>query len=186
MKQRIAALTASVVLCLTLISIYLTCGMYARYTTNGANPEQARVAKFGQLSLAMDATENVKLLPGSTESVTLDPRVSMTASEVAVAVYVYVTLPENSGWSYNEDTKSFSCGPILWKVEDAWFYLEKNDELCTYTFYQILAPGEALVNERIVVNGTMTVPQNYDDYYHMTDTDANMKIRFKTRAAQVD
>lgn len=184
MKQRIPALAAAIMLCLTLLSVCLTCGLYARYTTNGSGAEKARVAQFGQLSLTMDAAEGVKLLPGSIKSVTLNPKVTMTASEVAVAVYVYVSLPEGSSWTYNEAARSFSCGPILWTVAEGWIYLENEGQ--TYTFYRFLKPGDALTEEPVVQGGTMHVPQNYDDYYGMTDTDVNLKIRFKTRAAQID
>lgn len=185
MKHRISALAAATMLCLTLLSVCLTCGLYARYTTNGGGDEKARVAKFGQLSLAMDQTDKVKLLPGSIKSVTLDPKVTMTASEVAVAVYVYVSLPEGSQWTYDDDTRSFCCGPILWTVANDWNYLE-NDGKQTYTFYRFLAPGDSLNSEPVVVGGIMQVPQNYDDYYGMSNTDVDLKIQFKVRAAQID
>lgn len=184
MKQRIPVWTAALLLCLTLITTSLTCGMYARYTTGGTASERARVAKFGQLSLTMTEIENEKLLPGVTSTVVLDPLVSMTESEVAVVVYVDVTLPKNSGWSYKPGRKSFSCGPVLWTVAEDWTYLEEQNK--TYTFYHILAPGESLSDQQVVEGGGMTVPQNYDDYYSMSDTEVNLEIRFKARAAQID
>ncbi len=184
MKQKIMTLAATL-LCMTLISIYMLCNMYARYTTNGTAEEHARVASFGQVTLEMPETQDAKLLPGDT-SVTLDPKVSMPASEVAVAVYIYVTLPENSSWAYDATRRSFTCGPVLWTVAEGWDYLKQAEHAKTYIFRRFLEPKQSLAEERIVEGGTMKVPQNYDDYYGMTDTEVNMDIRFKARAVQAD
>ncbi len=185
MKQKIAFWTAALILCLTLISSGLTCGMYARYTTAGTGSDRARVAKFGQLALTMQQTQqNGKLLPGQAADVVLDPKVTMTESEVAVVVYVYVTLPEESDWRYDPVSRSFTCGPILWTVEEGWEYLEEKDN--TYTFYQILPPGESLADVPVVQGGIMHVPGNYDNYYGMTNAEINLNIRFKAKAAQID
>lgn len=185
MKQRIAFWAAGLILCLTLISTGLTCGMYARYTTGGTGSDHARVAKFGQLSLTMEQTQQKgKLLPGQTADVVLDPKVTMTKSEVAVVVYVYVTLPKDSDWEYNQQKRSFTCGPILWTVADGWEYLEEQDK--TYTFYRILPVGDSLEDVSVVQDGIMHVPTDYDNYYGMTNAEINLNIRFKAKAAQID
>ena len=187
MKRRIWASVAAALLCLTLLTTSLTCGMYARYTTGGTGTEHARVAQFGQLSLTMEQSQGGVLLPDM-NTLALNPLVTMTASEVAVKVCVEVTLPKDSGWQYNEDQKNFTCGPVLWTVEDGWTYFpdsnDKNDK--TYIFYQTLAPGASLTGVSIVKDGKMSTPANYDDYYNLTDADVNLKIGFKARAIQID
>lgn len=187
MKQRIAFWTAGLMLCLTLLTTCLTCGMYARYTTAGTASDRARVAAFGQLTLELnkpDGQESILLMPRKTASTALDPRVSMTKSEVAVVVYVDVILPEESGWAFDQAHNRFTCGEILWTVAAGWTYLEANGK--TYTFYHTLAPGEILEREPAVVDGIMTVPQTYDNYYDLSDSDAALDITFKVRAAQID
>ena len=45
-KPNIPMCAALILLCLTLISTHLTCGLYARYTSSAAGSDSARVAKF--------------------------------------------------------------------------------------------------------------------------------------------
>lgn len=90
-KQRhynIPMCLAGVLFCLTLISIHLTGGLYAKYTTRSESEDLARVAKF-------EVTENqtrfqqelvVDMTPGTyTSSITVDNQ-----SEVAINYVVTV------------------------------------------------------------------------------------------------
>lgn len=45
-KVNIPILAACILLCLTIFSVHLTSGLYARYTTTGTGQDEARVAKF--------------------------------------------------------------------------------------------------------------------------------------------
>lgn len=45
-KKNIAMYLACILLCLVLITIYMTSGLYARYTAEGTASDNARVAKF--------------------------------------------------------------------------------------------------------------------------------------------
>lgn len=60
---------AAVLLCLTLLSLYLLCGMYARYTSQDGGGDSARVAKFNvsESDSLQSYTYAVEIIPDTSE-----------------------------------------------------------------------------------------------------------------------
>ena len=100
-KMNIPMCAACVLLCLTMFSIYLMSGLYARYVTTASGGDGARVAKFGEATIAETGDfvadgsgKNVfKVAPGV--NLKKDARVSYTGSEVAVYLFVKVDASDN-------------------------------------------------------------------------------------------
>ncbi len=89
-KLNIPMCAALVLLMLTMISIHLTSGLYARYTTTASGSDSARVAKFditGNGTLTESAVVNI--LPGQTVKKTL---IIMSHCEVAVRYSLQVNV----------------------------------------------------------------------------------------------
>lgn len=67
---------AGILLCLTLFSMHLTSGLYARYTTSSGSGDEARVAAFGFYVKDGETTEYIQLeqirLPGDSQTVALN------------------------------------------------------------------------------------------------------------------
>lgn len=59
-KPNIALRLAALLLCLTLFSLYLLSGLYARYTVTGTAADSARVAAFQPTATITPATETIK------------------------------------------------------------------------------------------------------------------------------
>lgn len=89
-KVNIPMVLACVLLCLTLISIHLTSGLYARYTTTATASDSARVARF---EVEGTATEELKLdcrAKNGEYIITVQNN-----SEVTVEYILYVTMTAN-------------------------------------------------------------------------------------------
>ena len=148
---------------LTMITIYLLGGLFARYVSSGQGSDSARVATFGELTLTetgdFDGTENKKgmIIPGV--PITKDATVTFTGSEMATVVFVEVIVPEDT-WE-TADNRVFSYGGLSWTVASGWEYLDSdqyagNDR---YVFYKKLEPNTELNNEKIVKDGEISVSE---------------------------
>ena len=77
---------------LTIISIYLLSGLFARYVSSDQGSDSARVATFGNLTLTetgdFDGTDSKKgmIIPGV--PLTKNATVTFTGSEMATVVFV--------------------------------------------------------------------------------------------------
>lgn len=83
---------AVVLFCLTLLSVYLVTGLFARYTTTAQSSDQARVAAFSIQSGIQDGdtqskTVRTEIVPGAAQEVNI---VIHNKSEVAVEYTVKV------------------------------------------------------------------------------------------------
>jgi len=84
---------ASILLCLVLVSSYLVCGMFARYTTSASGSDSARVAKFEIQETGVSTISlNDPISPG--EKVT---RTLTVQNKSEVAVEYEVTVVNQSG-----------------------------------------------------------------------------------------
>lgn len=85
---------ASILLCLVLVSSYLVCGMFARYTTSASGSDSARVAKFeikgGEISSSMITAD---LVPGEIKACEIKIE---NKSEVAVDYEVIIKKMESN------------------------------------------------------------------------------------------
>ena len=148
---------------LTIISIYLLSGLFARYVSSDQGSDSARVATFGNLTLTetgdFDGTDSKKgmIIPGV--PLTKNATVTFTGSEMATVVFVEVVVPKDT-WE-TADNRAFSYGGMSWSVASGWEYLKKdlysgNDR---YVFFKILEPNTQLSGEEIVKDGVISVSE---------------------------
>lgn len=148
---------------LTMITVYLLGGLFARYVSSGQGSDSARVATFGNLTLTetgdFDGTDSKKgmIIPGV--PLTKDATVTFTGSEMATVVFVEVIVPENT-W-ITEDQMTFSYGGLAWSVDSFWEYLESdtNKGNVRYIYYKTLDPHAELDSQQIVKNGEISVSE---------------------------
>ncbi|MBQ8611067.1 MAG: hypothetical protein IJ412_05075 [Oscillospiraceae bacterium] len=167
-KLNIPMCLACVLLCLTLISIRMTGGLYAKYISTGSGGDSARVITFGELSLTEtgDFTaddKNAFIIPGV--DLVKDARVNFSGSEAAVIVFAEVQVSDK--WTISADSKtySFTSGStalMQWSIADSWTLLPRSSDslypLNNRVFYRVLQPNEALENAPILANeGKITV-----------------------------
>ena len=148
---------------LTIISIYLLSGLFARYVSSDQGSDSARVATFGNLTLTetgdFDGTDSKKgmIIPGV--PLTKNATVTFTGSEMATVVFVEVIVPKDT-WE-TADNKAFSYGGMSWSVASGWEYLTKDlyGGEDRYVFFKILEPNTQLSGEEIVKDGVISVSE---------------------------
>lgn len=148
---------------LTIISIYLLSGLFARYVSSDQGSDSARVATFGNLTLTetgdFDGTDSKKgmIIPGV--PLTKNATVTFTGSEMATVVFVEVIVPKDT-WE-TADNKAFSYGGMSWSVATGWEYLTKDlyGGKDRYVFFKILEPNTQLSGEKIVKDGVISVSE---------------------------
>ena len=148
---------------LTIISIYLLSGLFARYVSSDQGSDSARVATFGNLTLTetgdFDGTDSKKgmIIPGV--PLTKDATVTLTGSEMATVVFAEVIVPEDT-WE-TADNRAFSYGGMSWSVASGWEYLTKDryGGKDRYVFFKILEPNTQLSGEKIVKDGEISVSE---------------------------
>ena len=163
-KLNIPFCAGLVLLCLTLFSMHLTSGLYARYVTSDSAGDAARVIKFGNLTLSENVEWNDEqeiLVPGKD----ITKRVIIESSEPIpgfrltseVDTYVFVVVDDSDReWTYTSSTKTFNNGEyISWSVTDDWTYLGEYDGL--YVYYRYLEANEVLGETHFIKNDTITV-----------------------------
>lgn len=95
-KPNIALRLAALLLCLTLFSLYLLSGLYARYTVTGTAADSARVAAFQPTATITPATETIKYVYRNkplAPAYTVSYNIKVTnPSEVAVNCELVITL----------------------------------------------------------------------------------------------
>ena len=158
-KMNIPMCLAAILLCLTLISIHLTSGLYAKYISSASGNDSARVIKFGELTLTEegDFYEGNKLMIIPGVALTKKATVSFSGSESATYVFVEIT---PSKWS-TTDNKTFSLmsngkTAMQWNVAEGWLFLKSDNG--TYIYYRELTPNTELIATDIIAeNGKIAV-----------------------------
>jgi len=165
--MNIPMVLAGVLLCLTLLSVHFSSGIYARYTTSADGNDSAKVASFGNLTLEetgsfSNASKTAIIVPGV--DLIKNAAVSFSASEVSVYVIVEAELSGN--WE-TTDSKTFVIentdktdgedeNLLSWSVASDWTFIEKTGN--RYAYYIELEPNEALEKFPFVAeNGKITV-----------------------------
>lgn len=168
---------AMVLFYLTLISIYLTSGLYAKYTTQSNAGDGARVIKFGGLTLEetcgyMNGTKFVEgdlaIIPGV--DLVKDVEVSFTGGEADTYIFVEA---EMKGWVtsdrvkfsvMSEEVKDDKGNVLSASIElmsmslnaAEWNYLGNDGN--TYVFYKLLESNEKLEKVKFIADdGKVTV-----------------------------
>ena len=155
---------AAILLCLTLLSLHWTSGLYARYSTSEAGSDSARVIRFGDLTLTEEGDfyegKNLMILPG----VDLQKKAMVSFDGSESATYVFVEVAPTK-WE-TADHKAFSIlsndeAVMQWQIAEGWTFLEADGG--TYVYYRELAPNteldrvDILAEEgKITVSGAIT------------------------------
>lgn len=156
---------AGILFCLVLITTALLGGLFARYTISDTGSDDARVAKFGKLTLTetgdFDGTAGKKgmIIPGV--PLTKDATVTFTGSEMATVVFAEVIVPKGT-WE-TADHKMYSYGGLSWSMASGWEYLHSDEDAVgriRHIYYKILDPNTKLDNEPIVADGIIDVDEN--------------------------
>ena len=133
-KISIPMYLACVLLCLTLISIRLSSGVVARYSTTTDSGDGARVIYFKNLDV--EVVGGGYIAPG----VTLELNVQVTFGGSESATYVFA---EVEGVAADADSVALFAGGPAWDVDTkVWTYLGKFDG--THVYWLELAPTIAL------------------------------------------
>ena len=105
-KVNIPMCIATFLFCLTLISIHLTSGLYAKYISSASGNDSARVIKFGELTITEtgDFYEDNKLMIIPGVDLIKKATVSFSGSESATYVFLEITPSKCS----TTDNKTFS------------------------------------------------------------------------------
>ena len=178
-KMNIPMCLAAILLCLTLISIHLTSGLYAKYISSASGNDSARVIKFGELTLTEegDFYEGNKLMIIPGVALTKKAMVSFSGSESATYVFVEIT---PSKWS-TTDNKTFSLmsngkTAMQWNVAEGWLFLKSDNG--TYIYYRELTPNTELIATDIIAeNGKITVSNQITKSEIQVMTGISIKLR---------
>lgn len=156
-KMNIPMCIGCILLCLTMVSVHLTSGLYARYATSSEGSDGARVISFGELSITETgdfvSDRELMIIPGV--NLTKKAVVDFSGSESAVYVFVEV---KTTGWT-SPDNRQFQIPagstPLMsWEIDAAWTYLTAQDG--SYIYYKELLPNTVL-SEDIIKDGSVTV-----------------------------
>ena len=178
-KMNIPMCLAAILLCLTLISIHLTSGLYAKYISSASGNDSARVIKFGELTLTEegDFYEGNKLMIIPGVALTKKATVSFSGSESATYVFVEIT---PSKWS-TTDNKTFSVmsngkTAMQWNVAEGWLFLKSDNG--TYIYYRELTPNTELIATDIIAeNGKIAVSNQITKSEIQVMTGISIKLR---------
>ena len=178
-KMNIPMCLAAILLCLTLISIPLTSGLYAKYISSASGNDSARVIKFGELTLTEegDFYEGNKLMIIPGVDLTKKATVSFSGSESATYVFVEIT---PSKWS-TTDNKTFSLmsngkTAMQWNVAEGWLFLKSDNG--TYIYYRELTPNTELIATDIIAeNGKIAVSNQITKSEIQVMTGISIKLR---------
>lgn len=148
---------ASILLCLVLFTTCLSSGLYARYTAKGSSGDEARVIKFGDVTLTetgdfvKNGNKNEFIVAPGFE-LKKDVTVEFTGSESATYLFVELLMP---GWGYIAEKNYFSYGTDNMKVSvipydshtgNGWNYLGKYND--SFIVYKEVSPN-TVVNDKL-------------------------------------
>lgn len=148
-KMNIPVCLACVLLCLTLVSIRLSSGVVARYTTTADSGDSARVIRFGDLTLTEYGGDPQYIAPGVT--LEWNASVSFTGSESATFVFVEV-----SGVKSGNASTVTLFDDVDFAVAEGWTYLADTE----YVYYRALAPNVEMTNVPLFEGDTAVVPES--------------------------
>lgn len=178
-KLNIPLTIGLVVLCLTLLSVHFTGGMYAKYLNSVSEDDSARVIFFGDVTLTESGdfyeANKLMIIPGV--DLTKKAVVNFKGSEASTYIFIEVIA---KGW-IAIDKFSFvvtSGGKMLmqWSVMNDWNYLKKEDD--TYVFYRELMPNTVIENADIIAdNGKISVSEFITKSEIATMNDISIKLR---------
>ena len=178
-KVNIPMCIACFLFCLTLISIHLTSGLYAKYISFASGSDSARVITFGDLTLTEtgDFYEEGKLMIIPGVDLTKDVTVDFAGSETAAYVFIEITPAE---WqTIDGQTFSINSGNkvlMQWSVAEGWDYLKNGNG--AYVYYRALAPNTGLEKADVIAGGgKITVSESITKSEIQNLTGVSIKLR---------
>ena len=190
-KLNIPFVLAIVMLWLTAVTVFLTSGLYARYTTAGSAFDSARVIKFNRLEVkekgafaTLESGNNQFLvIPGV--NITKDFLVKFGGSEAATIVFVVAETPN---WTPVGDSKyafqAFS-GKMTWMADQSkWTALTPITNVPgEYVYYSVLGPNETL-DKSFIKDATITVAETITRSELSTLESSPLQIKLTAYAVQ--
>ena len=165
-KMNVPMTMAMVLLYLTIFSIYLSSGLYAKYTTSSSGQDGARVITFGGLTLeetgdfmvGSEGKREFMMIPGV--NLKKDVKISFDGSEADTYIFVAADMP---GWETKDHvqfsvmskpdadaTKTLMTMSIDADEDGAWTYLTTDGT--THVYYRVLESNEALDQVPLICN----------------------------------
>lgn len=162
-KMNIPMCAACVLLCLTLFSIHLTSGLYAKYIAKGTGSDEARVIRFNQLVLTEDKSYfdqhdgKWMIIPGV--NIPKQATVNFGGSESDTYIIVEVTLSKQ--WNTIDNINfNVNATHLNWTIAEGWTYLKNVANIngsITYVYYKYLDSNTPLTSAHIIKNGVINV-----------------------------
>ena len=190
-KLNIPFVLAIVMLWLTAVTVFLTSGLYARYTTAGSAFDSARVIKFNRLEVKEEgvfatlASGNNQFLVIPGINITKDFLVEFGGSEAATIVFVVAETPN---WTPVGDSKyafqAFS-GKMTWMADQSkWTALTPITNVPgEYVYYSVLGPNETL-DKSFIKDATITVAETITRSELSTLESSPLQIKLTAYAVQ--
>lgn len=182
-KMNIPLIIACVLLCLTLFSIHLTSGIFAKYTTRADGKDSAKIAKWGELSITETGdfdSGSAMMIPG----VDLEKEATVNFGKAEVATYIFIEVDVSENWAVTEDegeyTYSMLDGDISWAIAEGWTAVSETENK---VYYKYLEPNKPLENADIIKDGTITVSENITRK-EMPASETEIFINFRATAVQ--
>ena len=162
-KVNVPMTMAMVLLYLTVFSIYLSSGLYAKYTTSSSGQDGARVITFGGLTVeetgdfmvGSEGKREFMMIPGV--NLKKDVKISFDGSEADTYIFVAADMP---GWETKDHVQfSVMSKPDATKTlmsmsidvsDGAWKYLTTDGT--THVYYRLLESNEVLEQVPLICN----------------------------------
>lgn len=179
-KISIPMCIASFLFCLTLISIHLTSGLYAKYISSASGNDSARVIAFGDITLTESGdfydSNKLMIIPG----VDLTKKATVRFSGSEAATYIFIEVKPSTSWQAT-DNHTFSITlsnkiVMQWSIAEGWDLL--NTANGTYVYYRELTPNEILNDVDIIAeNGKIMVSDRITKSEIASMTGISIKLR---------
>ncbi len=182
-KARFAKLPLKCYLLYLCIALFLTTGVtYSRYIAVSTGSDGAQVAQFGTFTLTETTGTTYSITPGV--PISKDPKVSMTASQVAVRIYVDITFAADWTWTQADRTFRSQQELLTIPVADGWSFSAQEGK--TFRFFLDLQPGQFLRDQSVFKDDAIMVSStiSYKDYYELDPR--LLEITIQGRAVQLD
>ena len=159
-KHNVPLYLAAALFCLALISVHLTSGLYAKYTSSNEGNDIARVIVFGDLTLTETgdfyAPGKLMIIPG----VDLTKKAVIDFEGSEAATYVFAQVIPSANWSVSADGMSYAIvingkNAMQWNITDGWNFLRNQDGSCVY--FRKLDAQDGLDSQDIIKDGKITV-----------------------------
>ena len=181
--------TASVLLCLTLLTTHFIGGIYARYTIKGQSFDSAKSISYGALNITETGDfvdgNNMMIIPG----VNIDKKATVNFEGSESASYIFLEVSVSPSGRWNKDSNDvFSLKLdnkeiLSWHIRDNWIPLTDIAN-GRYIFYQHLESNTVL-KEDIIEDALVTINDTLtNNDMKALNNIGNINIKFRATAVQ--